>query len=232
MPKGISIHRTASLRDQVSNAVLELLRANELGPGDRITEEALANRFEVSRTPIREALARLAQRGVLERRRSGGYYVPSLSETEIQDIIAVRMLLEPAAARLAAEHARPDRVRDIDRAIRAQADAIVKGNPDRFSSANEDFHEAIFGAVPNQVLRKAIAQFDPHIYLMRTLGKIDTDRFKKMIERQSEIKDAIEKRNADMAETLWKNYLQHTREWLVETIAYHANEDANPAEFA
>lgn len=224
MAKAVPIQRSVSLRGQVSEAVLEMLRAGLLAPGARVTEEALAQRFQVSRTPIREALVWLAQRGVLERRRSGGYCVPQLSPGEVKEIIAVRMLLEPAAVRMAVDEFGAKDLVALERTIAAQASAVEKGDAAKFATANEDFHKVIFGAVPNKVLRKAIAQFDPHVHLMRAIGDLQLSRYGKMLERQAEIKDAITRKNGERAEILWKNYLHHTQDWLVDTMARSSSE--------
>src|SRR5215813_1256137 len=97
MMRASLIKKSATLREQVFNAVLTELKSGGFAPGSRITEEGLAKRLEVSRTPIREALGQLTRQGILHVRQGGGYLVPSPDGQQIRHIIAVRMLLEPPA---------------------------------------------------------------------------------------------------------------------------------------
>lgn len=81
----------------------EFILNGELAPGERLREVALVDSLEVSRTPIRAALARLAEEGLLEKMPNGGYMVREFTERDIQDSIDMRGMLEGMAARLAAE---------------------------------------------------------------------------------------------------------------------------------
>jgi len=81
----------------------DLILSGELAPGARVSEPSLVERINVSRTPIRTALLRLAEEGLLESLPSGGYSVKVFTETDISDSIEVRGTLEGLAVRLAAE---------------------------------------------------------------------------------------------------------------------------------
>ena len=81
----------------------ELIVGGELAPGERVPELALVERLGVSRTPVRTALAKLLDEGLLETLPGGGYVVKAFTESDIQDAIEVRGTMEGLAARLAAE---------------------------------------------------------------------------------------------------------------------------------
>jgi DNA-binding GntR family transcriptional regulator len=214
----VSILRSASLCDQVSDVVLGLLRVGEFPPGTRITELSLAQRLKVSRTPIREALGRLVQRGLLEHRNSGGYFVRLHSAKELSNIITVRKLLEPPALRMAAEQFDNQRLQALDRAIKGQEQAAAAQNARKFAQAHEEFRETIFGAIDNAALRMSIAQFEPHMQFIRSVAKVQADECAAMLERQREIRDAIAQHKADLAELLWRHYLERTEQWLLQII--------------
>src|SRR3546814_17484195 len=101
------IIKKASLREQVVEAVKRDLQEGVISPGERVTEDALVQRLNVSRTPIRGALSQLAHLGLLQQRTGGGYVVPFPTPAELRDVIKVRKLLEPAAVRIAAEEFGP-----------------------------------------------------------------------------------------------------------------------------
>src|ERR1700722_11213982 len=96
------VARAPLLRDQVVSGILKELQDGRFSPGDRLTEEHIATVLGVSRTPVREALGILAQRGILSRRRGSGFAVSMPSLKSLEDTFELRRLLEPYAARRAA----------------------------------------------------------------------------------------------------------------------------------
>jgi len=213
-----AIQRSVSYRDQVIEAVLQLLQTGALAPGERVTEEGLVRRMAVSRTPIREALGQLAHRGALHVRPGGGFVVPLPSVEELHDTIMVRMLLEPPALRMAANEFGPKQIQALNKAIDGEMAAASDENPLRFAQANEAFRIAIFGTISNKVLRQAIAQFNSHLHFIRASTLKDLDLRTKIIDRQSNITDAISTKDADLAEGLWKSYLRLTEDSLIAAL--------------
>jgi DNA-binding GntR family transcriptional regulator len=226
---GFAIQKSATLRDQVVEAVLEILQSGTLLPGQRVTEEGLARRLNVSRTPIREALGQLAQRGALHVRPGGGYAVPLPSSEELHEVIAVRLLLEPPAVRMAAVEFDAERIAAIDRAISGEDAAAAEKNPLRFAQANERFRRAIFGEIANRALRRAIAQFDTHLQFIRASTLKNLPLRRQIVDRQRAIRDAIAARDPDLAEGLWKSYLRLTEEALSAALTEFMNSPEAPA---
>ncbi len=140
----------------------QMILDGELSAGERVPELMLVERTGVSRTPIRAALLRLAEEGLLEPARSGGFVVRALDEAEVYDAIDVRGTLEGVAARRAAErhptHAQLSDLRDCVGAM----DAIVKRRRlavEQFSDfvrLNERFHSLLVGLAHSPVLTRAI----------------------------------------------------------------------------
>ncbi len=140
----------------------QMILDGELGAGDRVTELMLVERTGVSRTPIRAALLRLAEEGLLETSSSGGFVVRAFDEGEVCDAIDVRGTLEGVAARRAAER-RPSyaELSDLRDCVGAM-DAIV-GRPtlgvEQFSDfvrLNERFHALLVELAGSPVLSRAI----------------------------------------------------------------------------
>lgn len=229
MTADITIQREASLTEQVSEAILKLLRGGEFPPGARLTEQTLADRLNVSRTPIREGLNRLVQRDLLEHRRSGGYFVKIFSEGEIRDIMAMRTLLEPAALRIVAGSFDAARLAALDRAIKAEHDAARAEDNLKFADAHQAFRSALFGHVPNRLLRAAIAQFEPHLHFIRIISRVRTTTVQSTLDRQHQLRDALAAGKADLAEILWRHYLEATESWLLEIVRGGQASPAKPA---
>jgi GntR family transcriptional regulator of vanillate catabolism len=146
--------------------VRELVLGGELAPGQRVTEVALAERLGVSRTPVRQALATLAQEGLLAPAGARGYLVREFTVKDIMDAIELRGALEGMAARLVAESGpSSELLRELDACI-AEGEAIVRrgrqdGDEDvRWSEMNGRFHDALIAACDNRALISALALND------------------------------------------------------------------------
>jgi GntR family transcriptional regulator of vanillate catabolism len=139
----------------------EMILAGELEPGRRISELWVVEKLEVSRTPVRAALIRLQEEGLLEEIPSGGFAIRSFTETEICDSIELRGCLEGLAARLSAERGvRQPVLRDLLGVV-AEIDSVLAGALDdkKFSAyveLNERFHRLLAAAAQSPVIERQI----------------------------------------------------------------------------
>jgi GntR family transcriptional regulator of vanillate catabolism len=140
------------MSSQTINALItlrELILNGDLRPGERLLELTLVERLGVSRTPVRAALARLAEEGLLEKANAGGYAVREFSERDIQDAIEARGTLEGMAARLAAERgANPTSLQAMKRILRQFDDLLLEQELDsedieRYFELNAQFHDQL-----------------------------------------------------------------------------------------
>jgi DNA-binding GntR family transcriptional regulator len=168
-PQLKTIDRPRPLSDQVYLTLREHLYSGQVPAGHPLQEAALATQLGVSRTPVREALARLASEGLLDTF-GRSFIVPSLSETDVEEIYELRLLLEPAALRDIAM-----RIRDKSEvaAIREQLAAMTAahGEDDReaFTEANYRYRAAWLKLVPNKRLLRAIELYADHVRYLRAL---------------------------------------------------------------
>ena len=105
------------LIDNVYARLRELIITDVLRAGQKLVDRDLAERLGVSRTPVREALGRLAMMGLVEARSRQGYYVREYSAKEVTDLYEIRKVLEVYAARLAARNAQPSHLREFNRLL-------------------------------------------------------------------------------------------------------------------
>jgi len=148
----------ALVRDNLSDSVVRKLRHlivdGQLAAGARINEVHLSRQLAISRTPLREALARLAQEGALRSVARIGYFVRPLTVEEFEQLYDIRPILDPEALRLAGlpSRERMQRLQDLNDAIgRAHdSDAII--------NLDDEFHMELIAACPNQVLIDLIRQ--------------------------------------------------------------------------
>jgi DNA-binding GntR family transcriptional regulator len=170
-------------RTVLGDSVYEVLSAHlldqRLEAGERLSIDALARELKVSPTPVREALARLEAQGMVTKEPLRGYRVTHLlSPKAFDELFEVRFLLEPPAARRAAEHRTNPNLRALDVAAkhfaRSQARLGPSSDPADRSAAYRDceltdaaFHEQIAIASGSDVLRRTIVQLRPHLQLYR-----------------------------------------------------------------
>lgn len=135
--------------DQVYDLMLEQITSGNARPGERIKDTIWAERFGVSRTPIREAMRKLTQEGLLVALPNGGYEVRRLSAQELVHLYSCRAALEGAAAREVAAQRDPVVLARIEKVLRETADAIDKRDLERAFDLNTRYHEAVLGGCAN-----------------------------------------------------------------------------------
>lgn len=162
-----TLERPEPLGERVYTTLRNYLRAGRIAAGQPLQEGVLAVQLGVSRTPVREALARLASEGlVVADGRS--FTLPSLSVGDIEDIYALRFLLEPEALRLVAA-SRPDRkaLSPLRAALEDMAAANEAGDGAAFMEANYRYRDAWTALVPNKRLVRAIHLYADHVRYLR-----------------------------------------------------------------
>jgi len=127
-----------------------------LAPGQRLQEGALAAKFGISKTPVREALARLAHEGLVEVYPRIGYAVTQLGAEEIEDLFEFRKILEGAAAELAARHVTESELERLELVVDTDYIPVDKSSYLDFFSQNREFHFLIARASRNRYLFRAI----------------------------------------------------------------------------
>jgi DNA-binding GntR family transcriptional regulator len=143
-----------SLADRVHRRIRSLILSGELAPGEPLRQEALAEGLGTSRTPLREALNRLASEGLIEIRPHRGAVVARFAQRDIEADYEARSVVEPAAARLAAERAPAETARELASALVAQRAA--GSDLDRQFEANRAFHLALVRGSRNKHLTRFV----------------------------------------------------------------------------
>ena len=172
--------------------ILEAIDTGIYRPGDRLVESELAERFGVSRTPIREALQRLETQSLLTRD-GRSLIVASLDHNQLSELYVVRAELEGLAARLAARHATAEEARVLRDMV--EADQALLGNPKGLARANRRFHKQIHLASHNRYLVQQLDLVHRSMALMATTSLAAEGRGEVALAEHAAIVTAIENRD-------------------------------------
>ena len=150
-----AVSERLTLADQVYSSIKKAIIDGDLRPGERLREVEIAATLGASRTPVREALSRLEQDGLVQSLKTGGSIVVELSIPEMREIFDLIQVLETYAVRAACDRITPKQLEKLD-TVCAKAEQAVKTNYDKVSELNRTFHELIIEAAGSQRLKVLI----------------------------------------------------------------------------
>jgi DNA-binding GntR family transcriptional regulator len=218
------VKRPVTIKEQVYLTLREQLLHRQPGPNGRIVEKQITDALGVSRTPVREALSLLASEGLLVSTHHG-YKVPEFLLDDVLNVFEVRMLLEPVAARQAAENSSTVGLSEMRRAIEGEKAAHAKGDVTRFLRANSSFREHWHKRTRNPLLLA---------FLTRTVHSLQAIRFRTLsdrpirefvIERHEALWAAIQAGKPDQAARVQVSTIQGF-ENLVRLRIFHTGEES------
>lgn len=178
-------------------AILTAIRDGIYRPGDPLREEEVATRLGVSRTPVREALGRLQEKGLLEAAPGRGVAVSILSMQQIFELYAMREELEGVVARFAARHATEAEIANLER---LNARFSASEDPKVAAQWNRQFHARLYDAARNRYLRQAVEDLQETIALLPDTTFIQPGRTTTATDEHVAIIEAIRRRDSEGAE--------------------------------
>lgn len=195
--------KSESSQSTTAYAILkQRIMTGEFGPNDTLREIDFAKQMNMSRTPVREAVKRLEDEGMLTRVPRKGLTVTTLDQTSITELYGFREILECGAARLAARYADDmeiENMRAILEESRSHADPI---------RSNYEFHQALYAASHNQFLVKAINSLIDSTVLLGQSTLAHTGRPEVALREHLQLFEAIEKRDEQQAEACAREHIR------------------------
>ncbi|MEP9348258.1 GntR family transcriptional regulator [Xanthobacter sp. KR7-225] len=195
--------RAADVVEKVYRQVRDMAIDYRFRPGERINEVELAQRFDVSRTPVRQALNRLEQEEFVTFVPNRGFFAREITPQDIRQIYEFRALVECGAFRLACERATDDAIRRIQRAWKEQTTRCHDWK--MISEADENFHVAIADLAGNPHIVKSLKDLNAKIRFFRRIDLEDAKRRENTYLEHATILDRLRKRAVDGEETLRKH---------------------------
>ncbi|HEX2338425.1 MAG TPA: GntR family transcriptional regulator [Hyphomicrobiaceae bacterium] len=209
------MRRAQALRDVLEQDII----TGTYRPGERLDEQSLAVRFEVSRTPIREALMQLASTGLVELHPRRGAFVASLSFKDVVERFEVMAALEGMCGALAARRITEPLLRKLEAAHHDCALEAADEKADAYYYANERFHHVIYEACQNAFLAEQARQLHVRLKPYRRLQLRARSRLANSLAEHQSIVDAIRAGDSDQADRLLKDHILIQGERLADFIA-------------
>ncbi|RFC63161.1 GntR family transcriptional regulator [Fulvimarina endophytica] len=203
--------------DRVYEEIRREILSGRLQPGERITEELMAERFGASRTPIRSAMVRLESDGFVETTPRSGTTVKQRSPRDIADIYDVRALLESAAAGLAAQTRSAADLRELVRVQTEMEECFARhpssggGEIEDLSRLNKAFHHRILEASGNTTLADSAVRLMDIGFLINTYASFSQEEIARSLDEHRKLIVAIETRDVHWAEAMMRAHILGAR---------------------
>jgi DNA-binding GntR family transcriptional regulator len=221
----------ASLVDRIVGRLESAIMSGNLAPGSKLSEQALARMFGVSRGPLREAIRRLEGRKLIERTPNIGARVAAFSEKKLRDVLSVREALEGLACRLAAEQMTDAEVADLARLVEehGRRHDVQAGSSYYQEPEGPDFHFRIVRASRNDWLFDLLCgELYDLLRVYRYKSSTSPGRTRQAYDEHRAIVAALAARDADAAETLMRRHIRNGREQVDLGALTAASPETNP----
>ncbi len=214
----MSVHATttsslasASLQELAYSRLRSYITHGALPPGASLREEELSRHLGVSRTPLREAIRRLAEEGLVEVLPYRGARVVRLDTAQMEELFEAREALEGMAARLAAERMPAEQIRRVRRRLQSRLREVGR-RPTAYHPPRLDFHLEILQGAGNRTLAILAERLYARMALFRALSGAFGERAYPAAREHLEILAAIARRDARAAERLMRRHIRRSRE--------------------
>jgi len=205
----IPINQMAYLR------LLDLILTQKIPRGSRLDEKGLVTEMGISRTPLREAIARLVEKGLVEYRPYQGNFVRDFTREDIQGIYKVRKALEQLAIREAIAHMTPELLEELRQILHSLDDAITQSDIEAIGLEDQRFHSSIIHGSKCSALIDILGDLDDQIQVFRSMANQNSEVLKRTSIQRPQILAAIVADDADTAAQLLGDHIDFVCEFVL-----------------
>ena len=215
--------KTAPVREWAYTHLKSGVLSGDFQPGERLTEEHLAKTLGVSRTPVREALHKLASEGLIQPLESRGFCVASDSREEMEDLFNIRAALEGYAIRLICECISEKTLKQLNELVQKAQDALDRQKLDEIFEYNTQFHDALHGVIAGRTrFHNLIADIRKYVLRYRKDSLHYLDGAKRTIDGHRKILLAISLKDPDLCERIIRKHIWEAKENALHKLAEKA----------
>ncbi len=200
--------KARSLEEHVYERLEEDILTGVYKRGEPLTELSLSASFGISRTPVRAAIHRLAEEGLVKLYPNRGAVVTGIGKDDIIDIYKIRMRLDGLAAAMAAEKMSDEDIAKLRESVELSEFYTKKHDTEHQKELDSEFHELIYSASGSRMLAEILTELHKKAKLYRKMSLGTSGRAERSIAEHRDILEAIEARDAKSAERLTQNHVQ------------------------
>ena len=208
------------LREVAYERLKEAIRDGELQPGEALPESRISSALQISRTPVREALQKLAQEGLVQIMPNRAVTVAAPSLPDALNVLHVRSLVEPEIVRLVAETITPEKLEVLWQAVADIEAAAEAGDRVAWSKADTVYHETLSNACPNALLGKLGLQMRNRIHFLATDAQTTSARLEACTREHREIIEAIAEGDGQKAQEAMQAHIHELRSSFFRRLAH------------
>ncbi len=208
------------LKDRIYDVLLEAILNTNIYDEDadlRLDERTMADQLGISRTPLREALARLERDGFVEIKPRKGVFIARKSLDEVLEMVIAWAALESMAARLATENATDDEFKRLRKMAMRHSESATRADLEEYSEANIAFHQTILDLSKCTLLRTMADGLFMHMHAVRRRAMGEDNRAGRSVIDHMEIIEALESRDADLASRLVRDHTMRLHDHIGRT---------------
>lgn len=223
VPAGTQIdRRKGHMHKEAATQLRARILSGELPPGERLREVQLSQQFNISRTPIREALRTLAAEGLVELLPNRSVVVSSVSADEVNDLWLVFAEIEALAARLACERVTDAEITEIGRYLSEMVDCHSSGERGPYLKLNQQIHQRTVEIAANPVLLSVWQSLAPKIERARALPNLDPQRWSAALLEHSKMFTALAARDGAKLASLTREHFLAAMPYVTRTVRMSA----------
>ena len=232
VPSALTPANRKSLGEDVAERLRDAILHGELSPGQRLREEELSARIQVSRGPVRDAFILLEHEGLVQSSRNRGVSVVELTRNDLQEIYTLRSVLEPLAISLAIERGDASDLAEMDASLAEMTSAFSRRITERDAARLDvQFHDTIYLAAHHQRLSNAWEQIRlPTYWFMLSRNVASSDWREGTVQGHAEILKVIKKGNQDAAVEVTKEHISFAYERILQSYQDSLADSAGPAD--
>jgi len=204
-------HKSTSLADQVFEKLERDILCGKYEIGETLTEMRLSEELGVSRTPVREALRRLAHEHIVKESGKGSIVV-GITKEDIKDIFDIRIRIEDLAVRKAVEKMTPERLKQLKDTLDMQEFYVIKDNHEYLRNMDSQFHDLIYSFSESNTFDEVLKLLHKKTMKFRRVSLGTPDRAAKSLGEHKAILSAIEAGDAELAAELCIKHIENARD--------------------
>lgn len=196
-----------SLRDEAYEIIKQRIIMCAFRPGDALSEAQVSAQLGLGRTPVRQAFDRLMRDGLVEVLPRKGIIVRPITQDEVRDMVAVRLLNEGFCARLAAERADPHVIATLTANVQAGAAAATEGDIAALMALDREFHAMIASAARNSVLAEILRNLHERAQRVWFVSLRNTSHHRRVVDEHTAIVEGLRSGDPDQAEAAMRAHI-------------------------